>query len=141
MSVADNIEAVRRLAETLTKRDWVSFEALLADDLEWTMAPTGRTFRGPAELVEHYRAFTTAFSDVFVVSMNLIGHEDLVAHEWHARGTHDGPLNRPDGSVSAPTGRSFERSGVGMVELRDGKIVRYRDYYDRQTMTEQLGLG
>ena len=140
MSVEENIEVVRRLAETLTKRDWSGFESLLADDLEWTIAPTGLTIHGPAELVKRYRAFTTAFSDVSVVSVNLIGHEDLVAHEWHARGTHDGPLNRPDGSVAAPTGRSFERSGVGMVELRAGKIVRYRDYYDRQTMTEQLGL-
>jgi len=29
---------------------------------------------------------------------------------------------------------------VGIVELRDGKIIRYRDYFDRQTMADQLGL-
>ena len=39
-----------------------------------------------------------------------------------------------------PTGRSFARTGVGIVELRDGQIVRYRDYFDRLTMTEQLGF-
>ena len=140
MAVEDNIEVVRRVAETLTRRDWDAFKALFADDLEWTIGPTGRVIHGPAELVEGYRAFTTAFPDVSVVSVNLIGHGDLVAHEWTARGTHTGPLLRPDGSESPPTGRSFERSGVGMVELRDGKILRYRDYYDRQTMAEQLGL-
>ena len=41
---------------------------------------------------------------------------------------------------TSPTGSAFARTGVGMIELRDGKIVRYRDYFDRQTMTEQLGL-
>jgi ketosteroid isomerase-like protein len=28
----------------------------------------------------------------------------------------------------------------GFVELCDGRIVRYRDYFDRQTLAEQLGL-
>jgi steroid delta-isomerase-like uncharacterized protein len=140
MGVEDNIEVVRRVPETLTARDWVAFQSLFADDLEWTIGATGRVINGPAELVDGYRAFTTAFPDVSVVSVNLLGRGDLVAHEWTARGTHNGPLQRADGRESRPTGRSFERSGVGMVELRDGKIIRYRDYYDRQTMTEQLGL-
>jgi hypothetical protein len=59
--------------------------------------------------------------------VTLIGQGDLVANEWSARGTHDAPLPRPDGGHYAPTGRSFARSGVGMVELRDSKIVGYRD--------------
>ena len=65
---------------------------------------------------------------------------NLVANEWSARGTHDGPLTRPDGGHQAPTGRTFVHTGVGIVELRDGKIIRYRDYFDRQTMADQLGL-
>jgi ketosteroid isomerase-like protein len=72
--------------------------------------------------------------------MTLIGQDDVVANEWSARGTHDGPLPRADGHYYEPTGRFFARTGVGIVELRDGKIVRYRDHFDRQTMAEQLGL-
>jgi limonene-1,2-epoxide hydrolase len=34
----------------------------------------------------------------------------------------------------------FARTGVGIVELREGKIVRYRDHFDRQTMADQLGF-
>jgi ketosteroid isomerase-like protein len=70
----------------------------------------------------------------------LIGQDDVVTNEWSARGTHDGPLPRADGHYDEPTGRFFARTGVGIVELRDGKIVRYRDHFDRQTMAEQLGL-
>jgi ketosteroid isomerase-like protein len=102
--------------------------------------PSGRTIRGVKELVDGCRTFTTAFPDFSVESVTLIGQGDLVANEWSARGRHDGPPPRTDGGNYEPTGRSFARTGVGIVEVRDGKIVRYRDYFDRQAMTEQLGL-
>jgi steroid delta-isomerase-like uncharacterized protein len=140
MSVKDNLDVVRKLGEALTNRDWTVFDDLVAEDCEWTDVPSGRTIRGVVELVDACRAFTTAFPDFSVESVRLIGQGDLVANEWSARGTHDRPLPRPDGGHYAPTGRSFARTGVGIVELRDGKVVRYRDYFDRQTMTEQLGL-
>jgi steroid delta-isomerase-like uncharacterized protein len=140
VSVEDNIEVVRRLGDALTNREWAAFEDLVADDCEWTDVPTGRTIRGVKELVETCRMFTQAFPNFSVQSLTLVGQGDLVANEWSARGTHDGPLPRPDGGHYEPTGRSFARTGVGIVEVRDGKIARYRDYFDRQTMTEQLGL-
>jgi steroid delta-isomerase-like uncharacterized protein len=138
--VEDNIEVVRRLSEALTNRDWAAFDDLVAEDCEWTDVPSGRTIRGVKELVDGCRTFTTAFPDFSVESVTLIGQGDLVANEWSARGTHSGPLPRADGGHEEPTGRSFARTGVGIVEVRDGKIVRYRDYFDRQAMTEQLGL-
>lgn len=140
VSVENNIEVVRRLGEALSSRDWAVFEELVAEDCEWTDVPSGRTIRGVKELVDACRTFTTAFPDFSVESMTLIGRGDVVANEWSARGTHNGPLPRADGDYYEPTGRSFARTGVGIVELRDGKIVRYRDHFDRQTMVEQLGL-
>lgn len=29
-------------------------------------------------------------------------------------------------------------TGVGVAEVRDGKIVRYRDYFDRTSMLDQI---
>lgn len=141
MTVRDNIEVVRRFSEALTNRDWAAFGDLVADDCEWTDVPSGQTLRGREQLIAGCKAFTTAFPDFSVESLTIIGEGDLVANEWSGRGTHDGPLARPDGGHHEPTGRSFERTGVGIVEVRGGKIVRYRDHFDRQTMTEQLGLA
>lgn len=138
--VEDNIEVVRKLGEALTSRDRAAFDDLVAEDCEWTDIPSGQTIRGVKELIGACRRFTTAFPDFSVESVTLIGQGDLVVNEWSARATHDGPLPRPDGGHYEPTGRSFARTGVAIVELRDGKIVRYRDYFDRQTMMEQLGL-
>jgi steroid delta-isomerase-like uncharacterized protein len=141
VTAEDNIEVVRRFSEALTNRDWAALGDLVADDCEWTDVPSGQTLRGRDELIAGCRAFITAFPDFAVESVTVIGQGDVVANEWRGRGTHEGPLPRPGGGRHEPTRRSFERTGVGIVELRDGKIVRYRDYFDRQTMADQLGLG
>lgn len=134
-----NIAAVRSVGEALSKRDWEAMEELIAEDVEWVVVPSGVTVKGRHELISMYQKFTSAFPDFHVESVTLIGQGDFVANEWSARGTHEGPLERPEGTYP-PTGRSFARTGVGIVELRDDKIVRYRDYFDRLTMMEQLGL-
>jgi steroid delta-isomerase-like uncharacterized protein len=140
MSVEQNIEVVRRFGLALTQRDWEAFDDLVADDCEWTDVPSGETMRGRDELVAGCQRFTAAFPDFSVESVTLLGQGDLVVNEWSARGTHQGPLPGPDGHHYEPTGRSFARRGVGIVEVHNGQIVRYRDYFDRQALTEQLGL-
>jgi steroid delta-isomerase-like uncharacterized protein len=141
MSVEENIEVVRRFGKALTNRDWAAFDDLVAEDCEWMDVPSGRTLHGREELIAACKTFTTAFPDFSVASVTLIGQGDLVANEWSARGPHTGPLPRADGGADEPTGRSFARTGVGIVEVRNNQIVRYRDYFDRQTMTDQLGLA
>lgn len=121
-------EVVRRLNQALTDRDWAAVRELVAEDCEWTEVPSGEVIHGVETLIGLLRTFTAAFPDFRVESTTLIGDGDLVASEWRGSGTH------------APSGRAFARTGVGIVELRDGKIVRYRDYFDRLTMTEQLGF-
>jgi len=140
MSVEDNIAVVRQLGEAMMRGDWAAFGDLIAENCEWTDVPSGRTIHGVAELVDLCRTFVAAFPDFSIRSRTVIGRDDLVAYEWSAHGTHTGPLTRPDGDAVQPTGRPFTRTGVAIVELRDGKIVRYRDYFDRLTLTEQLGI-
>jgi limonene-1,2-epoxide hydrolase len=125
--MSDNAEVVRRFGEALTSRDWAAIRELVAEDCEWTDVPTGEVIHGVEALIDLCRTFTATFPDFRVESLTLVGQGDMVANEWRGSGTHE------------PTGRTFARTGVGMVEVRDGKIVRYRDYFDRQTMTEQLG--
>jgi steroid delta-isomerase-like uncharacterized protein len=122
-----NIEVVRRFSEALTNRDWEAFREVVAEDCEWTDVPSGEVIHGVEALVGLCRTFTAAFPDFRVESLTLIGQGDVVANEWRGQGTH------------AATGRGFVRTGVGMVEVREGKISAYRDYFDRQTMADQVG--
>jgi ketosteroid isomerase-like protein len=51
---------------------------------------------------------------------------------------------KPEGLVSelyqAFNERDFERRGCAVAEVEGGKIVRYRDYFDRAQMYAPLGL-
>ena len=122
-----NTDVVRRFGEALTNRDWDGFRELVAEDCEWTDVPSGEVIHGVEALIDLCRTFTAAFPDFRVESVTLIGQGDVVANEWRGQGTHAG------------TGRAFVRTGVGMVEVRDGRIAAYRDYFDRQTMIDQVG--
>jgi hypothetical protein len=54
------------------------------------------------------------------------------------RGTMSGPLDPPG---FAPTGRSMEVEGVDLWTMRDGRIARYRAFYDVNDLARQLAIA
>lgn len=139
MSLEQNAAIGRRLLDILNKRDWGAHFELIAEDCIWEDVPAGGLLHGPEELVEAAKTFIAAFPDLHVEALRVIAEGDLVAIEWRGRGTHSGEPVALDGVVRESTGRSFRRDGVGIAQIRDGKIVAYRDHFDRLQMTEQLG--
>lgn len=132
-------ELGRRLIEALTHRDWDAYFELLAPDCRWEDVPTGRVIHGPSELVNLAKGFVAAFPDLRVEVLSVIAQGDLVAIEWRGRGTHTGTPIANDGVQMQPTGRSFVRDGVGIARIQDGKVISYRDHFDRLQMAEQVG--
>src|SRR5262249_46609080 len=65
---------------------------------------------------------------------------DAFADEWVFVGTHTGPLQLPDGTELAATGKRVEMPGMELVEVRDGKIVVDNLYYDNLAVAAQFGL-
>lgn len=137
--VEENEELARRLVEALTRRDWDVYFDLLASECVWEDVPSGRLIRGPAELVNLAKGFVAAFPDLHVEVLRVIAQGDLVAVEWRGRGTHTGVPIELEGVVLEPTGRSFVRDGVAIAQISAGKVVSYRDHFDRLQLTEQLG--
>jgi predicted ester cyclase len=56
--------------------------------------------------------------------------------EFTASGTQTGEL-----SGIPPTGRSVSADVCNVVEVRDGKIYREREYYDVMGLMQQLGVA
>ena len=54
------------------------------------------------------------------------------------RGTMSGPLDPPG---FAATGRSMEVEGVDLWTMRDGRIARYRAFYDVNDLARQLAIA
>lgn len=136
----DAVEVVHALYAAYNGRDWDAALACLADDCEWANLATGWTYHRGAEVVQGMQRFTTAFPDLRVEITTVVHQDALVAFEWEGRGTLLGPLRRPEGWYP-PTGQAFRQQGCCVAVVRDGCVVRCRDYFDGRTLLDQLGLA
>jgi steroid delta-isomerase-like uncharacterized protein len=106
-----------------------------AEPCDYETVASGSMMGTGADVAERLRAWATAFPDGFVEMTNVFAVARWVVVEWRAQGTQTGPLRG-----EPPSGRRFERRGCAVAEVEEGKIVRYRDYFDRAQMYEPLGL-
>ena len=139
MSSHDNAAVARRYYDAFNARQLDDAVALADAELEWTNLALGATFRGPEGFRRFLENYATAFPDSQVEVRSVIAHGDRVAVEFTAAGTHRGPLAGPAGEIPA-TGRAVRLQLCEVLQLRDGKIVRGRSYFDSATMLRQLGL-
>lgn len=81
--------------------------------------------------------YTTAFPDLTIEELHSwTPAEDVSIMELRFRGTHTGPL----GEIP-PTGRRAEGTLCNVVEVRDGRVRREREYFDELSLLRQLGLA
>jgi steroid delta-isomerase-like uncharacterized protein len=95
----------------------------------------GREQKGPEAGLAVARMFANAFPDGRIDVVNIKESGDTVLVEFVGRGTHEGDL-----MGIAATGRSVSIPVCEVLEVRDGKIYREREYIDVAHMLTQLGV-
>jgi steroid delta-isomerase-like uncharacterized protein len=135
-----NDDIMRTLYQSINDDNPDNGAALFADDAEWSEVPTGQTYRSPGGWQENYNFWKGAFPDGRVEITNVIDGGDKVVVEYTGRGTNTGPMPTPEGELP-PTGKTVEGRFVDVWELRDGKIVGGRSYYDVAGIMAQLGVS
>lgn len=133
MSSAPEIH--RAMWDAIAAGDPDGVRALLHDDYVY------RGWDGVEHDAQHklavVRIYTTAFPDnAFTVEHHHQPSDDVSILELRARGTHEGKL-----MGLAPTGESIDVVGCNVIEARDGRIHRERDYWDNLTIIEQVGAA
>ena len=128
-------EVVRAYFAALNERDYDKVAARFSDDCEFVSVASGVRFKGTESMLHGLREFAAAFPDWTVEVVRVVASGPYVATEWLTTGTHEGMFRG-----EYPTGIRFRREGCSVAEVEAGRIVRYRDYYDRATLLEQLGL-
>jgi ketosteroid isomerase-like protein len=135
----ENVELVRRLLEMFAKREHEAVFAFYAPDIEWDArnfnAP-GFTdlvgvYRGHEGVRTYWRRWLEAWKDLdFEVQDVLDADDEVVAlirnqRQW---GRHSGIVT--------------EMPPYGLVfTIRDGKVVRWRAYFDQESALESAGLS
>jgi steroid delta-isomerase-like uncharacterized protein len=114
---------------------------LITDDIVWEDPSLPGPARGVAAVQEFMRGSWVAFPDLRFDETDAphrSAEGDQVAWRWRMRGTMSGPLDPPG---FAPTGRSMEIEGVDLWTMRDGRIARYRAFYDLNDLARQLAIS
>jgi limonene-1,2-epoxide hydrolase len=118
-----NVAVVRAFWAALYERDWEAIASFFADDAAYTDVPSPEDdiAIGPQQIVARLRLGIEPISAYEHSLRLMVADGDAVVTE-HAETWH------------WHTGESVTLPFVSVQELRDGKIVRWYDYWDLQTL-------
>jgi steroid delta-isomerase-like uncharacterized protein len=132
--MATTNEIHRQFVDAWNRRDWDSLRNLLHSEYRYT-GPDGKEFIGPEEGLKISRTYATAFPDGKLEIKNIYVAGNVQIAEFRATGTHKGDLKG-----IAPTNKPFDITVCNVIEVRDGKAYREREYFDMLTLMAQLGV-
>lgn len=124
---------VENYFDALNVRDYARAAGAIAEHCRWESVATESTFQGPGAIVAGLREFVASFPDWHVHVECVMAWEDRVVVEWTTNGTFTRAFRGRE-----PNGKRFRRRGCSVAQVQGGKIVAYRDYYDRLTLEQQL---
>lgn len=78
--------------------------------------------------------YKTAFKNKQIRINNMISTEDRVVVEWVCNGTHTGEF-----MGYAPTNKTFKITGISIYQMKNGKIMKITQSWDRLGLLDQLG--
>ena len=131
------MEILAQLEEAWNSHDGARLAALMDADSVYEDVAMGRVF--DCHSINDLVSDTTQMSsDYRMTWTSTVQEGDMYAIEWEMTGTNDGPVS----ALNIPaTGKSWRVPGASIGVIRGGKIGRHRDYWNRSTLLQQLGLG
>jgi steroid delta-isomerase-like uncharacterized protein len=140
MANGDGARLGEAIHDAYNSRDFASADSSISDDFTWTVVPFGAGSSGVAGYREVMETWSTGFPDSKAETTSLIDGGDEGVIQFIFRGTHNGPLQTPNGEIP-PTGRSVEISVCNVWKASGGKVVSGHSYFDAATLMRQLGLA
>jgi len=132
--MADAGSIARESFEVWNKRDFARLREMYHPDYTYT-GGDGQVQKGPQAGLAVAEMFANALPDGRIEIVNIYTAGNVAVTEFIGRGTHDGDL-----MGIAPTGRKLVQPVCNVMEMKDGKIYREREYMDVMHMMQQLGV-
>ena len=126
-------EVAQGALDAWNNRDFDRMRDLMHPEYTFT-GPDGREQRGPDAGMAMARMWAAAVPDGRIDSLNITEAGNTAVAEFVGRGTHNGDL-----MGIAPTGKRVTIPICEVLELRDGKIYRHRQYLDAANVLAQIG--
>ncbi|HYN90675.1 MAG TPA: ester cyclase [Thermoleophilaceae bacterium] len=131
-------EFAERYAEAWNSYDAERMEPLVTSDVVWLDPALPEPARGVEEVKDFMRRSWVAFPDLRFTPgpMWLDPHAPSMTWAWRMEGTHRGPIDPPG---FAATGKRIDVDGIDVWDFADGRIERFRAYYDMAVLARQIG--
>jgi len=131
------VQQGQALLDAFNRRDLSQWRRQLAP--EFTASYPGLRECRDADTAYAFNApFLAAFSDLHFHIRLATTAGDRQICVWTARGTHDGPLVSPAGTLP-PSGRTGSVDGVLVTTVRNGQIVREETYWNVPDLLALIG--
>jgi steroid delta-isomerase-like uncharacterized protein len=128
-------ELHRAVYESINARDLGRLREIYHPDCVYVTGD-GVKQRGVDAVLHAVTTFTGAFPDLAIeIRRQHVAGVAVSIVEYTFAGTHRGELE----GIPA-TGKGIEVVACSVVEVRDGRIVEERDYYDTLALMTQLGV-
>ena len=120
------VNIFKNLVSAFSSKDYEKMTALCADDLVHEDVASGGSFHGVKEYIDFAKRLHSSFPDQKWEIISAFSQGNRIAAEtiWSGTFTHS-----MDPKIPA-TGKYVSVRGVSIIELRNGKIWRNREYYD-----------
>ena len=121
-------------------KDWDRARAVLAPEVVYEELATHRKLKGVDDVLTAWKGWATAIPDSRATFQSELVSGNTAVLEITWTGTHDGPLQTPDGEIP-PTGKKIELRAVQVVDVANNRVKSVRQYFDMGTLLQQIGAG
>ncbi|MEU7813150.1 ester cyclase [Pseudonocardia sp. NPDC049154] len=127
--------AERFIEAAWNRADFATVDELADPEFEvyYPLMPT--PIKGAADFNEFLAEFRTGMPDGHFALQHLATQGDTAVFRWDATGTHKGEL-----LGIPPTGREVRWTGISVVQVANGKVVKEWGEEDGLTALRQLGV-
>ncbi len=132
--MASPTDIQREMANAWNGRDFGTIRELTHPEFTY-MGPDGKEIVGIDATLDITKMVTSAFPDAAMQVKRVFAEGETVIAETVVSGTHRG-----DFMGVHPTGNRVDIRVCTIMEFRDGKVYRMREYYDMMTTLAQLGV-
>ena len=123
------------IATLWNRRDFDALRKLYHPNYTYTGGDGKEMAGGPDVGVQVAQMYATAFPDATLEVKSVYTQGSTAVGEMVGRGTHNGSL-----MGIAPTGKPVEVPICNVIEMRNGKIYREREYLDMASILTQIGV-
>ena len=133
--MANPSEIHSEILDAWNRRDWDKMRSLFHKDYSYTGAD-GKELVGPDAGIKVAGSYAEAIPDGNTEITNVCVSGNTAVAEFVVRGTHQGEM-----MGVAPTGKPIEIRVCHVLEMRDGKVYRGREYLDTMRILVQIGAA